>query len=257
MTNEQLLLSDIVQAIHDWMAEGKNRSLSGLSRRCGVAYSTIRRIAQNESVPHPYTALSISEVVFNTQQRLVFLKKHFPTFANLVEECITTNTESESDDIKARFLRLEPHNRIFNMAATSKGVTRQSVATLCGTIGSDALNEMLDFGLLLESPDGAIKYSQNSWGTLNIESVLDQLRKSVDHFDKDLVGTDGAAIMHLSGSVKPEVLTKLKQLTVQYITDFIALKEAKESEGDVHFFCDLMYSLYDRREWESNREKIK
>ncbi|RYZ63400.1 MAG: XRE family transcriptional regulator, partial [Proteobacteria bacterium] len=87
MVNEQALLSDLVDAINTWIDGNRSRSLSGLARRTGVAYSTIRRIAQNESVPHPYTALSISEVVMSTGQRLEFLKTHFPTIGNLMDEC--------------------------------------------------------------------------------------------------------------------------------------------------------------------------
>ncbi|RYZ55598.1 MAG: XRE family transcriptional regulator [Proteobacteria bacterium] len=256
MVNEQALLTDLVDAINAWTEGSRSRSLSGLARRTGVAYSTIRRIAQNESVPHPYTALAISEVVMTTLQRLEFLKKHFPTIGNLMEECYPTKLEAEPNgEALKKFLSMEPHNRIFNIAATVRGTTRRAIQSLCGQVGSDSLDEMLDAGLLVELNDGTIKYTNDSWTQSNVEDALQQIRHSTEHFDKNLIGTEGASLMHSTGSIKPERIPEVKALVLKFIKDLSALKNDEESVGDIHFFCDLMYSLYDRQEWAPNEER--
>lgn len=250
MVNEQALLADLVDAINAWMQVSRSRSLSGLARRTSVAYSTIRRIAQNESVPHPYTALSISEVVMTTAQRVEFLKNHFPTIGNLMDECYVNAIRPDpNDESLRRYIRQEPHNRIFNIAATKKGTTRKAILSLCGQMGLDALDEMIDDALLVEMPNGTIKYTHDNWAVSNVEDILDLLRHSTEHFDKQLVGTEGASLMHATGAVRAELVPQLKALVLKFMKDLNALKDDSNAEGGIHFFCDLMYSLYDRNEW--------
>lgn len=256
MINEQALLADLVDAINAWLQGNRNRSLSSLSRRSNVAYSTVRRIAQNESIPHPYSALALVEVVMSTPQRLEFLKRHFPTIGNLMDECYSSQVRPEpNEESLRRFLRLEPHNRIFNIASTKSGTQRAAISRLCGQLGIDALEEMLDTGLLVEMPDGTIKYTDDNWALVNVDDFLNQVRHSTEHFDKNLVGTDGASLMHATGAISERMLPHLKQLVIKFMKDVIALKNQPEAEGDIHFFCDLMYSLYDRQEWDSRQEQ--
>jgi transcriptional regulator with XRE-family HTH domain len=242
MVNEQALLADLVDAINAWLQGNRNRSLSSLSRRCNIAYSTIRRIAQNESIPHPYSALAISEVVMSVPQRLEFLKKHFPTIGNLMDECYSGNIRRDT-------------NEEFNIAATKAGCSRQTVSRLAGQMGLDAVEEMLDVGLLIEMPDGTIKYSHDNWAIGNVDDALEQVRHSTEHFDKLLLGTDGASLMHATGAISKEMVPRLKELVLKFIKDLNALKDQPAAEGGVHFFCDLMYSLYDRQEWEPRQEQ--
>lgn len=255
MVNEQALLADLVDAINAWMEGGRGRSLSGLARRTGVAYSTIRRIAQNESVPHPYTALAISEIVMATQPRLEFLKKHFPTIGNLMDEFLPSKLEqNQNGEALQKFLRMEPHNRIFNIAATARGTTKQAIHRLCGQVGIDALSEMLEEGLLVETFDRTIKHTSDTWTYSNIDDALSQIRHSTGHFDKNLIGTVGASLMHSTGSIKREKVPEVKALVLKFIKDINALKQEESSAGGIHFFCDMMYSLYDRQEWTPDQE---
>ncbi len=254
MINEQAMLTDLVDAINVWLQANRNRSLSSLSRRSNIAYSTVRRIAQNECIPHPYSALALVEIVMSTPQRVAFLKKHFPTIGNLMDECYTNVRREPNEESLRRFLRIEPHNRIFNIAATKAGTNRAKVGRLCGQMGLDAIEEMLDSGLLIEKPDGTIKYTDDSWVIGSVEDTLEQLRHSTEHFDKHLIGTDGASLMHATGSVSQAVVPLLKELVLRFIRDLVTLKDQPDAEGDVPFFCDIMYSLYDRQEWETRQE---
>lgn len=253
MVDEQQLLKDLVDAISVWLEGGRGRSLSSLARRCHVAYSTIRRIAQNESTPHPYTALAISEVIMTTKERIAFLQKHFPTIGNLMDECYVSDISEKSDDtLYTEFLTREPHNRIFNIAATSKGTTRQQIQRLTGQFGVEALDEMIASEVLVEDSNGNIRYVHSSWAIGKIENALDQVRLSTGHFDRKLVGTDGASLMHATASISKEAIPKLKKLVVDFIREVHKLKHEPSNQGDIPFFCDLVYSLYDREDWKDN-----
>lgn len=139
------------------------------------------------------------------------------------------------------------------MAATKQGVTRKSVERLCGTNGLNALSQMLDELILIEHPDGRISYRSDFIVIPSLGDAISQIRHSTYHFDKDLVGTDGASLMHATGSIKPEKIPELKALILESIRSVQALKNAEESEGNIHFFCDLLYSLYQRDEWISEK----
>ena len=250
MVDEQQLLSDLVKAISQWVDGDRGRSLSSLARRSQVAYSTVRRIAQNESTPHPYSALAISEIVMSVPERLEFLQKHFPTIGNLMQECYNNGIRPEpNEEVVYKFLIREPHNRIFNVAATKAGTTRETVQRLAGQIGIEALEEMLEAGALIEHDNGTIKYTHDNWVLGSVQSTLNQVKLSVDHFDKSLVGTEAASLMHSTGSISPEAIPEVKKLILKFIKDLHALKNDTNSEGSIPFFCNLMYSLYDKEEW--------
>ncbi len=193
----------------------------------------------------------------STHQRVEFLKKHFPTIGNLMDQCYPNSIRGEAnEESMQRFMRQEPHNRIINIAATKKGAQRKSIFRLCGQMGLDALDEMIDEALLIEFTDGTIKYSHDTWAIGNIEGALDQVRHSTEHFDQHLVGTEGASLMHATGAVKAELIPQLKELVLKFMKDLNALKADESAEGGIHFFCDLMYSLYDRNEWLPNQKMI-
>lgn len=256
MVDEQNLLKDLVDSISTWLDGGRGRSLSGLSRRCNVAYSTVRRIAQNESTPHPYTALAISEVVMGTKQRIAFLKTHFPTIGNLMDECYSPLIRPEANDKSVKkFIEKEPHNRIFNMAATQAGTSKEAIARLAGQIGIEALEELLDADVLVEMENGTVKYTHDNWAIGNVEDTLEQIKHSTEHFDKSLIGTDGASLMHATGAISDAAIPQLKILIRNFIRDLNTLKNQPQSEGGVHFFCNLMYSLYDKEEWAGQEGK--
>ena len=135
------------------------------------------------------------------------------------------------------------------MAATANGVDVASVKRLAGTLGLEALDEMIEDGLLNRSADGRVFYSYKSWALGNIDDALMQVKHSVDHFDKSLVGSEGASLMHATASISKDKIPELSRLIKSFMKDVNDLKNAEGSEGNIHFFCNLLYSLYDKDSW--------
>ena len=249
MLDDSNLTMDLAQSIHDYLEGGRGRSLSSLAKRSNVAYSTIRRIAQNESQASPHTALAIVDVILPIEERMDFLRKYFPQIGSLVEDCYSKRMRREPNDERLRsYLRREPHNRIFNIAATRSGTTEMAIENLAGQIGLEALDEMICDEILLKADDGTIHFHEENWALGNIDDALEQVKHSVDHFDKTLVGTDGAALMHATGAIRKDLLPRVKSLVANFIRDINQLKDSSANEGDIHFFCNLVYSLYDKSE---------
>ena len=136
------------------------------------------------------------------------------------------------------------------MAATKAGISYEQVRRLAGDMGIDALNEMVENDLLVEDVNKVYKYSEDDWSIINVNDFVTQLRHNVDHVDKSLLGTDGASLIHATGAIRKEKVPEVKKLIVKFANDLAALKNDEDSEGNVHFFCGLTYSLYDREEWD-------
>ena len=249
----QSLLTDLTTSIEKWITGNKSRNLSSLSRKTKVAYSTIRRIMQHEVEPSIVSALAICDVIMSVEEKLVFLKSHYPSLGDVIEGFYNNrvkSTPSFTHEVLSEYLKREPHNKIFNMAATKCGVSYEQVSRLSGQMGVDALNEMLENDLLVEAANNVYKYHEDNWALFNASDLLTQLRHNVDHVDPKLIGTDGASLVHATGAIKKEMIPQVKKLIVKFANDLAALKDDEDSEGNVHFFCGLTYSLYDRKELE-------
>ena len=101
------LLTDLTTSIEKWMAGNKSRNLSSLSRKTKVAYSTIRRIMQHEVEPSIVSALAISDVIMTVDEKLVFLKNHYPSLGGVIENFYNRvkSTNSHTHEILSEYLR--------------------------------------------------------------------------------------------------------------------------------------------------------
>ena len=249
----QNLLTDLTTSVEKWMQGNKSRNLSSLSRKTKVAYSTIRRIMQHEVEPNIVSVLAIVDIVMSIDERVSFLRQHYPALGEFITKTYDNkikDAKTESREILSEYLRREPHNKIFNMAATKAGVSYKQVRRLAGDMGIDALNEMVENDLLVEDANKVYKYCEDNWSIINVGDFMTQLKHNIDHVDKNLLGTDGASLIHATGAIRKEKVPEVKKLIVNFANDLAKLKNDEDSEGNIHFFCGLTYSLYDREEWD-------
>ncbi len=255
MDQKSAMLEELKLAIERWLQGKKTRSLSMLAHRTNKAYSTIRYIAQGERLPSQSTIFAITDVIMETTERVAFFKTYFPEMGALMEKAYPSDIRNQPHhEMLQRFLRQEPHNRIFNMAATEAGTHRSRIRTLLGDVGIQALQDMLDEEFLNEDEQGTVKYSSESWALTNIDDTLAQLSASVHHFDKSLIGTDGAALVHMTASISPSHIPKLKRLISDFAKELSMLKNDPNAAGEIPFFCNLLYSLYDKNLWGAQQQ---
>lgn len=256
MENANALLDELKRAINRWVQSKKTRSLSLLANRTNKAYSTIRYIAQGERLPNESTIFAITDVVMETTERIGFFKTYYPAIGEMMEKAYDREVrEHPHHQHLRRFLQREPHNRVFNMAATDFGTSRQSIRLLLGDVGVQALDEMIESGLLQESEEGRVNYESSSWALTNPDDVLSQVSNSIGQFDRSLLGTDGAAIVNMTASVNAQTLSQIKSLIVRFAKELSEIKNAPEAGGSIPFYCNLLYSLYDRNQWQQGKEE--
>ncbi|RYZ90788.1 MAG: hypothetical protein EOP04_02795 [Proteobacteria bacterium] len=243
MNKDHELMKDLDHVISRWLDFGKNRSMSVLARRSGVAYSTIRRLAQSGSVPSANSVLAIIRIVLERKERISFILKHYPVMGELIDDQTLTLFNKKLND----FLRIEPHNKIFNIIAAGRSMSRSEVMTLFGLQGVGCCEEMIRENILTEDVEKNIFYPENNWGLSQPEVAIGQVRHSTYHFQQELLGTDGAGLLHLTGAVNRETLAEIRGCVLKFSDEIIAIKERKGSAGDIPFFLDLIHSIYDER----------
>ena len=174
---------------------------------------------------------------------------------SLLEKCFAVQGGALNSSLDASdrerlrsYLGREPHNRIFNMAATKVGTNEAAILKLSGEIGMEALQEMLNDEILIRDAEGRITYHTDRWISGNVDDALLQVKQSVSQFDKSLVGTDGSALLHCTGAIRKELLPEVKALISEFAMRLNQMKDASENEGTVHFYCNLVYNLYDKSE---------
>ena len=250
MDKKAAMLEDLQLAIEVWLNSKKTRSLSMLAHRTNKAYSTVRYIAQGERLPSESTIFSITDIIMPTTDRVSFFKKYFPKIGELMESAYSKDVRTEPHhEMIRRYLNQEPHNRIFNIAATNHGTNRKDIRLLLGDVGIQALQEMVDEGFLIEDDSGQVCYSSKSWALTDVGDVLSQIKMSVNHFDSSLVGTDAASLVNMTASVKEDQLPKVKELIQDFAHELSLLKNDEDAKGNVAFFCNLIYSIYDKNQW--------
>ncbi|SMF62641.1 hypothetical protein [Pseudobacteriovorax antillogorgiicola] len=254
MDNKEAMLLDLKGAIETWLNGKKSRSLSMLAHRTNKAYSTIRYIAQGERLPNESTIFSITDIIMPTQERVAFFKSYFPKIGELMESAYSHEVRNEPHhEMLRRYLNKEPHNRIFNIAATSHGTNRTDIRVLLGDVGIQALQEMIDEGFLVEDDRGSIHYSSDSWALTDVDDILSQVKMSISHFDKSLIGTDAASLVNMTASVSQDQLSRVKKLIQDFARELSSLKNDDDAKGNVAFFCNLIYSIYDQNQWRQSQ----
>ena len=240
------LVSDIVIVLSEYLRRHKYHSLHTLAQKSGIGYSTIRRLAQGEAgKPNADTVINLIDAALTPEERIVFLKKHFPKISNILEDIYHSPHQNHQNETENIFLKKSLHSFIFNMAATTHGTTVSAIKRLKGEHGLRALEELLAHEVLYRDQKDRIRYRSDGWNTGNADIILDQIRFGTEFFDKSLLGTDAARMAHVTGSVNMRGLRKIHALCTQFFCDLVKIQKAEENQGKIPFFTDLMMNIYD------------
>jgi hypothetical protein len=247
-------LEAVQAAVKSYFERFPRVSIKALSMRTGVPYATLRRILQNEvNDIKDETIFKLIDRVMLRQERMVFIKDHYPSLAKVISDYPEQNLDDESAiDLLKRFRYLDPHNYIIKLALTTSGTSRDDIQRLTGERGIMALEEMLDAGLLVEERD-VIRIEGSGHRLLDLDDMLHQISKDLQYFPRSMVGTQYARIGHMSESVTREALLKMVEMSGELMKN---IEKVKDSEtGDVPFFFDVVISTYDRHALIGKKDK--
>jgi hypothetical protein len=256
MVGSKALSDALKDVIWDYTQGHKGHSLSTLAKSAGVGYTTVRRIAQGEAIPNQETTLAIIDVALKTEEKIHFLKTHYPKIGKLLEEAYSSEVlQTDIDDKIRYFLNLELHNFVFNLAATAAGTSVEQISKLTGIKGLEALDEMVDNGVLNRDSTGKVRFKNGSWALTNVSDALRQVQYSVSYFNKDLIGTEAATIAHVTASVNETALCEIHKMVKDFVIRLIKFKDAPSSKGDIPFYTDILMNLYDKYKYSNHKSQ--
>ena len=242
------LVDDIEEVIEKYLQKSKYYSLHTLAQKSGIGYTTIRRLAQKEAGrPNADTVINLIDAALGPAERIAFLKKHFPKISNLLEDVYKNQNHNSYNEAERHFLRKSLHSFIFNLAATARGTTVDTIKRIKGEHGLAALDEMLMHEVLHKDRFNKVRYRSEGWNTANADIILDQIRFATDYFDKSLLGTDAARMAHITASVSGDAMKKVHKLCTKFFYDLLEIQKNPENLGDIPIFIDMMMNVMDSK----------
>jgi hypothetical protein len=224
--------------------------LATLSRISGVSYTTLRRFSQCEGHPTAEPVLKIVDATLGGAAKIEFVNKHFPEIARTIDRF---NKQTQPIEEPAReelrlFYMRDPHNLILNLAITAKGTSVDAIRRLCGERGLEALDEMVECEVLeRDLATGAVRYREDTLVTTDCDVILNFIKRSVDYFDRSLIGTRAAKVSHMTASISEEGLRRIHDLVSETISRIHEIKHDRRYAGDIPFFVDVMMNVYDKK----------
>lgn len=238
-------LEAVQAAVKSYFERFPRVSIKALSMRTGVPYASLRRILQNEvNDIKDETIFKLIDRVMLRQDRMIFIKDHYPALAKVIGDYPEQDLDDEmAVDLLRRYRYMDPHNYIVKLALTSGGTTREDLQRLTGERGLQALEEMLDAGLIQEDRE-ILRIGGSGYRLMDLDDMLHQIGKDIQYFPRSMVGTPYARIGHMSESVSREALMKMVEMSGELLKNVEKIKDSET--GPVPFYLDLVISTYDR-----------
>jgi hypothetical protein len=247
MQDKKALSDALKQEIDAYISARSTRSIASLARKCGLGYSTIRRLAQGEATPELSTVVTVIGAIKSKDDFLMFLKEHFPKEGSVFEQHFVT-TSQFSDESLDYFLRDEISSYIIHLTATHSGSTVENISRILGERGLAKLDDLVDAGFIERNKEGKLHFYKESFAITNFETFLKNIQLHVGYFNLKNLGSDAALLAHQTQSVDAEGLRLLKEAGIQYCAKIAEIK--RKRPGDIPFYISLMQNVYDNKNLE-------
>lgn len=242
---ERAKLSEALKReIDAYISARPNRSIASLARKCGLGYSTVRRLAQGEATPELSTVVTIIGAIKSKDEFVSFLKEFFPKEGSVFEQHFLGGTQF-SDESLDYFLKDEVSNYIIHLAATRSSTTVADISRILGERGLTKLDDLIDAGFIEKDKEGVLKFYKDSFAFTNFETFLQNIKLHAGYFNIKNLGKDAALLAHQTESISPEGLRMLKEAGLAYLNKVLEIK--RSNPGNIPFFISLMQNVYDTK----------
>lgn len=143
------IVEELSRGIAAWIAESANRTNGTLQKRSGVAETTIRRIRDRESKTVSLeNALELAHVLFDTDDAIAFIKRHFPVAGRWQEKFY-----SKKDDVVTYGEHLQDpvSFKIILLCDTLSGASTEEIKEELGADGLRQLSKLVELGFIAHS----------------------------------------------------------------------------------------------------------
>ena len=224
-------LSGDLQNLINTYCDKTGQNLTTLSRESGVPYGSVKRIAQNDSVPELHNVLKILMVCASQDDARGFINKHYSQLGEYISQLKSKPAPLLTD----RALTDKVSFYIIHMAM-SKGTTREAVAEAFGRHGLNTLEDLLEQGVLQET-SGVITSEEIS--VTDINTLVKQIHFCLEDFNPSNMGesSEHAAASLFVYELNNEGRRELNRLLKKYVAGVINIRNSPEYQGEEPTFA--------------------
>ncbi|MBF0312342.1 MAG: hypothetical protein HQK50_10985 [Oligoflexia bacterium] len=233
------LVLELKALLEDYLKQHTSMTLHGLSKKCGVSFSTLRRILNLETKEDPVslTVLGIVSTVkkeSNISQLMTLFSQESEVFTSLSRAYAFANKCSNYKPELAEVLVDREFYVIYKLAANASGTTRKHVRELLGNPAETKVDDLLRRELIYEDQGKLHAFQKNFSLTaaVGIAQVPEMLRFS----GTGSCFVDKSIFRSVSESITKEVYDEIWQIQCEANRKIVSLINRKESIGEVPFF---------------------
>jgi hypothetical protein len=238
------LVRELRELLIGHLEKHKNLSINGLSKKCGVAASTLRRILSEETKedPNPNTVLGIVSAVTKESCIDTLLKKFDGEIHESLRVSYSMVSKYSYRPELAEVLIDSDTYIVYKLAANRVGTSASEIVELLGNPALKRVEELLDSGLLLEKE--GVKGAQKEKRYHAVEKnfmlpnslILKHIPELLRYTKTDSRYVKKTMMKNISESVSVEVYNECWKIQAEAGDKIAKLINQEESNGNVPFF---------------------
>lgn len=236
------IVAELSLAITAWIAQVPTRTCGTLQRRCNVSETALRRIKDREQKHvNMETAMELAYVLFDTDEAIAFIKRHFPVSGRWQEKVY-----SKRDDVVtlAPYFRNRITNKIILLCETQDGSTIEEIRAEFGSDGVRELSKMVELGVIVVkeevhqfSPSETPMLPSRSTRFAMIENYLSFFNEN----NSNIVGA--CAEFAYQEGLSPESVRRLSRVIRTFEEDVNVIITDPKSKGNIPWFIGLVQNI--------------
>lgn len=237
-------LNQLEQVISTFLSRHNNLSVNGLSKKCGVSESTLRRINSRKAKRLPSLTIVLNILSYISKKTNVeeisnffggplkaFLKEHLNTHESTEFLDVKVDLSSKLND-PVKYL-------IYKVAANHNGITKEQILELYGLRGLSFAKKLLD-DQLLEFSKGTYTAIYKNYMICG-DSFKDNFKATADLIKPEKLGSAPAkysqVFYNMSESVNIEAYATILKIQRDAIKRVRRVLKSHQSQGDIDVFC--------------------
>lgn len=236
------IVEELSLAISDWVAHSPNRTMGVLQKRTSVSETTLRRIKdQEQKSVSMENAMELAYVLFDTDEAISFLKKHFPISGKWQEKVY-----SKKDDVVtlAPFYRDTTSYKIILLCDTQDGATIEDIRAEMGSSGVRELSRLVEFGVISDE-NGVHKFSPKEVAMVSSRSThFAMLENFMKYYQEENANIPGACAEFVySDGLSPEAVRILSKKIRDFESEVKGMLDDQKFKGNIPWFIGLVQNI--------------
>ena len=236
------IVEELSLAISDWIAQAANRTMGVLQKRSNVSETTLRRIKDREQKSVSMeNAMELAYVLFDTDDAISFLKKHYPVSSKWQEKVY-----SKRDDVVtlAPFFRDTISYKIILLCDTQDGATIEDIRAEMGSNGLRELSRMVEFGIITDQ-NGYHKFSPKELAMVSSRSThFAMLENFMKYYEEENANiTSACSEFVYSQGLTPEAIRILSKKIRDFESDVKGMLDDQKFKGNIPWFIGLVQNI--------------